>query len=61
MLFDKVGVGKGRRVALHSLVKPVVKGGIGTDEKLVVDGNLYTAQTEHAISSLMPELLNALK
>jgi hypothetical protein len=38
-----------------------VKGSIATDEKSVVDGNLYTAQTEHTISSLMPDLLKALK
>lgn len=61
LLFDKVGVGKGRRVALHPFIKSVVKGCVGTDEMSVVDGNLYTAQTEHGVSALMPELLNALK
>jgi len=61
LIFDKVGVGKGRKVALHPFIKSFVNGCIGTDEKSVVDGNLYTAQTEHAISSLMPDLLKALK
>lgn len=61
LIFDKLGIGKGKKVASHPFVKSVLKGCIGTDEKSVVDGNLYTAQTEHAISSLMPDLLKALK
>jgi putative intracellular protease/amidase len=61
LIFDKLGIGKGRKVALHPFIKPIVKGCIGTDEKSVFDGNLYTAQTEQTISSLMPDLLNALK
>jgi hypothetical protein len=46
---------------LHPFIKSVVKGCIGTDEQAVVEGNIYTAQTENAISSLLPELLKALK
>jgi putative intracellular protease/amidase len=61
LLFDNLGIGKGKRVALHPYIKSVVKGCIGTDEKVVVDGNIYTAQTENAVSSLLPELLKALK
>jgi len=61
LIFDKLGIGKGRKVALHPFIKSIVKGCIGTDEKSVIDGNLYTAQTEQTISSLMPDLLKALK
>jgi putative intracellular protease/amidase len=61
LVFDKLGIGKGKKVAMHQLIKPALKGCIGTDEKSVVDGNLFTAQTENTLSSLMPELLNALK
>lgn len=60
LIFDKVGVAKGRKVACHPFIKSVVKGCIGTDEKSVVDGNIYTAQTEHTINSLMPELIKVL-
>jgi putative intracellular protease/amidase len=61
LIFDKLGIGKGRKVAAHQLLKSALKGCIVTDEKSVVDGNLYTAQTENTISSLMPDLLNVLK
>ena len=61
LLFDNAGIGAGRKVALHPFVKSLVKGSIGTDEQSVVDGNLYTAQTENAIPSLLPEILKALK
>ena len=61
LIFDKLGIGKGRKVALHHLLKSALKGCLVTDEKSVVDGNLYTAQTENTISSLMPDLLNVLK
>jgi putative intracellular protease/amidase len=61
LIFDKIGIGKGRKVALHPLVKPYVKGCIATDEKAVVDGRFYTAQNEQVVNLLMPDLLNALK
>lgn len=61
LLYDSLGIGKGKKVALHPYIKSMMKGCVGTDEKAVVDGNLYTAQTENAISSLLPDLLKALK
>lgn len=61
LLFDQLGIGKGKRVALHPFIKTVVQNCIGTDEKAVVEGNLYTAQTENALGLLIPELLKALK
>ncbi len=61
LLYDKLGIGKGKKVALHPIIKSVVQNCIGTDEKAVVDGNIYTAQNENAIPSLIPDLLLALK
>ncbi|MDR3286237.1 MAG: DJ-1/PfpI family protein [Prevotellaceae bacterium] len=61
LLFDNLGIGKGKKVALHPFIKSVVKGCVGTDEQSVVEGNIYTAQTESSIPSLLPDLLKALK
>jgi putative intracellular protease/amidase len=61
LIFDKLGIGNGKKVALHKLAKPALKGCVGTDEESVIDGNLYTAQTENTLSSLMPALLKVLK
>jgi putative intracellular protease/amidase len=61
LLFDNLSIGTGRKVALHPFIKNIMKGCTGTDEKAVVDGNLYTAQTEHSIAALLPAVLEALK
>jgi len=61
LLFDNTGISKGKKVALHPFLKAAMKNSIGTDEKAVVDGNFYTAQTENTIYALLPELLKALK
>jgi transcriptional regulator GlxA family with amidase domain len=61
VLIDGIPALKGMRVALHPYVRNAVKSTVGTDENIVVDGNLYTAQTEHTLGLLMPELLKALK
>lgn len=61
LLFDNTEIGKGKRVALHPYIKSIVKNCIGTDEAAVIDGNLYTAQTENTIPELLPGLLEALK
>jgi putative intracellular protease/amidase len=60
ILFDITGVGEGKRVAVHPFGKPHLQKTIGTDEKFVIDGNLYTAQTEHTISTIMPAVIKAL-
>lgn len=61
LLYDNLEIAKGRKVALHPFIKSVVKNSIGTDEMAVVDGNLYTAQTENALPALIPQLIEALK
>jgi len=61
LFLDNLGIGEGRKVALHPYIKSVVKGLEGTDEKAVIDGNIYTAQTENAIPDLIPDLLKILK
>lgn len=61
MVLDSIGVINGKKVAVHPYGKPAIKNGIATDEKIEIDGNFYTAQTENAIWILMPELLKVLK
>jgi putative intracellular protease/amidase len=61
LLFDSAGIAAGKRVALHPYIKGAVKSVIGTDEQSVVDGNIYTAQTEKTLCALIPKLLDALK
>ncbi len=61
MFYDGLGIIDGKRVAVHPLAKAAIKKGIATDEKHEIDGNFYTAQSENAIWTMMPELLTALK
>jgi putative intracellular protease/amidase len=61
LLYDNFEIAKGKKVALHPFAKSAVKSCIGTDEPSVIDGNLYTAQTENTIPALLPDLLKALK
>ena len=44
MLFDFAGVTEGKKLAVHPLAKPAITKGQATDDKSVVDGNLFTAQ-----------------
>lgn len=61
LLFDIAGILKGRTVAAHPFVQSAIKGGKATNDPYMVDGKLYTAQTENTLSSLMPLLISALK
>ncbi|MDR0508107.1 MAG: DJ-1/PfpI family protein [Dysgonamonadaceae bacterium] len=61
LIFDIAGVAAGKRVALHPFVKVAVKTAVATDEKSVVDDNLFTAQNENAIWTMLPQLLTVLK
>ena len=51
MLFDFAGV----------TAKPAITKGQATDDKSVVDGNLFTAQDEKFVWTMMPEVLKVLK
>ncbi len=61
LLFDKAGIGEGKKMAVHPYGKPAIQKAKATDEKFEIDGNLYTAQTENTLWTLMPDLLKALK
>lgn len=60
LIFEIAGITQGRKLAVHPLAKPAIRKGIPTDEAIAVDGNFYTAQCEHSISVLMPELIKIL-
>lgn len=61
LLYEFAGVGAGRKLAVHPLAKPAVRKGIATDAEYEVDGNFYTAQCEHTLPVMLPQLLSALK
>ena len=61
LLFDFAGITEGKRLAVHPLAKPAVSKGMATDEKSVVDGNFYTAQSENFVWTMMPQVIEALK
>ena len=61
MLFDFAGVTEGKKLAVHPLAKPAITKGQATDDKSVVDGNLFTAQDEKFVWTMMPEVLKVLK
>jgi putative intracellular protease/amidase len=60
LVFEIAGVAVGKRVAIHPMAKPAVKSAIATDEKFVIDDNIYTAQTENSIWAMVPKLIEAL-
>ncbi len=61
LLLDGLGIGKGKKVALHPYIKSMVTGAVATDDGYVIDGNLYTAQSENTIPALIPHLIETLK
>lgn len=61
MMFEFAGLTEGKKLAGHPLTKSVFQKGIITDEKSVVDGNLYTSQDENTIYGIVPQLVEALK
>lgn len=61
MIFEMAELTEGKKIALHPLAKGAIQKGIATDEKSEIDGNLYTAQTENIIWTMMPQLIEALK
>ena len=61
MMFYFAGIAAGKRLAVHPLAKPAIREGAATDEKSVIDGNFFTAQTENSIWTMMPQLIETLK
>lgn len=61
LMFEFAGVANGKKLAVHPLAKPAVKQGVATDAPYETDGNFYTAQCEHTIAALLPEILKVLK
>ena len=59
--FDMAGAINGKMVAVHPLAKPAIQGGKATDNKSEIDGNIYTAQDENSIWTMMSQVLDALK
>ena len=58
---EVTGVTEGKKLAVHPLAKPAITKGQATDDKSVVDGNLFTAQDEKFVWTMMPEVLKVLK
>ncbi len=61
MVLDSLEVINGKKVAVHPYGKPAIKNAVATDEKIEIDGNLYTAQTENTLNMLLPEILKVLR
>lgn len=61
LIFEIAGITEGKKIALHPLAKPAIQKAIATDEAAVIDDNFYTAQYEHTIPVLLPQLLKALQ
>ncbi len=61
LLFDTFDIAHGKKVAVHPYVVPAINNCIATGAKSEIDGNIYTAQTEHTICQIIPPLIEALK
>lgn len=61
LLFEIAGITAHKKLAVHPLAKAAIQQGIATDEPAVADGNFYTAQCEHTLPVLMPQLIEALQ
>ena len=57
LLYDNLGIARGRRVALHPFLKTVVRECIPTDDKAVVDGN--RTDREHPLRADAPGVAGA--
>lgn len=61
LIFEIAGVTEGKKLALHYLARPAIKNGIATEEEIYVDQNILSAECEHAIRKLIPEILKRLQ
>lgn len=48
-------------IAVHPLAKSAIQKGKATDNKSEADGNIYTAQDENSIWTMMSQVLEVLK
>lgn len=60
-MFDAARVIDGVKIAVHPLGKENIQHAIATDDKVVIDGNVYTAQREDYVWMFMRKLIKALK
>lgn len=61
LMFEKAGITKGKKMAVHPLAKPAIVNGTATDNAIETDGNFYTAQDENKLALLLPLVLPVLK
>ncbi|MDR0349357.1 MAG: DJ-1/PfpI family protein [Tannerella sp.] len=61
MMFEFAGIAENRKIAVHPLAKTTIQNAEATDEKSVIDGNFYTAQTENTIRTIIDQVIEALK
>lgn len=61
VLFDMAGIANGKKVAVHPFGKDSLKNAIPVEDKVSIDGNLFTAQREDYVWMFMKKLINALK
>ena len=61
LMFEKAGITKGKKMAVHPLAKPAIVNGTATDNAIETDGNFYTTQDENKLALLLPLVLPVLK
>ena len=61
MMFEMAGIADGKNIAIHPLAKGALQKANASDEKSVIDGIFYTAQTENSIWIMMDKVLDAVK
>lgn len=60
MIFEKAGITKGKKVAVHPLAKAAIQEGIATDSSSMIDQNLFTARNEDYVLEIIPWFLRFL-
>lgn len=61
LIFEIAGITEGKQLSVHPMAKPAIQKGIANETPASIDGHLFTAQCEHTLPSLMPQLAEALK
>ena len=60
MIFEKAGITKGKKLALHPLAKTAIQEGIATDSTSMMDQNLFTAKDENHTTEIIGWFLKML-